>query len=112
MSPVPLNVVESERAQGPVIGSETNCVQGPLMLSETCTWPGALYWPNHPTSRSPARTGSLRVNVYDARRSAGEAAAPWPNSGEAAGVMTVWDGARAGRSFPGCEGPPCYVRVV
>src|SRR6266576_3098552 len=71
MSPVPLNVVESERAHGPLIGSETDCVQGPLMLSETCTWPGALYWPNHPISRSPARTGLLRVYVYEARRSAG-----------------------------------------
>src|SRR5207247_8648171 len=89
MSPVPLNVVESERAQGPVIGSEINCVQGPLMLSETCTWPGALYSPNHPTSRSPARTGSLRVNVYDARRSGGEAAAPWTNWDNCAGVMPV-----------------------
>src|SRR5439155_1325226 len=84
-----LDVDESERAHGPLIGSETDCVQGPLMLSETCTWPGALYWPNHPTSRSPTRTGSLRVYVYDARRSAGEAAVPWTNSGEAAGVLTV-----------------------
>src|SRR5438445_677868 len=70
MSPVPLKVVESERAHGPLIGSETDCVQGPLMLSETCTWPGALYWPNHPISRSPARTGLLRVYVYEAGPSA------------------------------------------
>src|SRR6266404_2752680 len=99
MSPVPPKVVEAPRDQVPLIGSETTCVQGPLMLSEICTWPGALYWPNHPTSRSPARTGSLRVNVYDARRSAGEAAAPWTNSGEAAGVMTVRDAECAERSF-------------
>src|SRR2546422_2580348 len=97
MSPVPPHVVETER------------VQAPLTLSETCTWPGALYWPNHPTSRSPARTGSLRVNVYDARRSAGEAPAPWTNSGEAAGVMTVRDAERAERSFARSKASTEYV---
>src|SRR6266705_6189074 len=99
MSPVPLKVVESERAHGPLIGSETDCVQGPLMLSETCTWPGALYCPNHPISRSPARTGLLRVYVYEARRSAGEAAAPWTNSGDRAGVVTDSAAERAELSF-------------
>src|SRR5437016_3999270 len=99
MSPVPPKVVEAPRDQAPLIGSETTCVQGPLMLSETCTWPGALYWPNHPTSRSLPKTGSLRVKVYDARRSAGEAAAPWTNSGETAGVLTVRGAERAERSF-------------
>src|SRR5207247_587747 len=91
------NVVESERAHGPLIGSETDCVQGPLMLSETCTWPGALYWPNHPISRSPARTGLLRVYVYEARRSAGGAAAPWTNSGERGGVEAGRGGGGHGR---------------
>src|SRR5438094_8941346 len=108
MSPVPLNVVESERAHGPLIGSETDCVQGPLMLSETCTWPGALYWPNHPTSRSPTRTGSLRVYVYDARRSAGEAAVPWTKSGEAAGVLAVREAERDEGSFARPNAPPGY----
>src|SRR5207245_9243344 len=103
MSPVPLNVIESERTQGPLIGSETDCFQGPLMLSETCTWPGALYWPNHPTSRSLPKTGSLRVKVYDARRSAGEAAAPWTNWGETAGVLTVRGAERAERSVAGYQ---------
>src|SRR5438552_19097969 len=98
MSPVPLNVVEAERAQGSLTLTETDCVQGPLMLSETCTWPGALYWPNHPTSRSLLKTGSLRVRVYDARRSAGEAAAPWPKGGETAGVLAVRGPERAGRA--------------
>src|SRR5439155_9597445 len=98
MSPVPLNVVETERAQGPLV-IEITFFQGPLMLSETCTSPGASYWPNHPISRSLARTGRLRVNVYDGRRSAGEAAAPWTNSGEWAGVLTPRGAERAERSF-------------
>src|SRR5213083_2853379 len=53
MSPDPPHVDETER------------VQGPLTLSETCTWPDAPNWPNHPTSRSPAETGWVRVRVYD-----------------------------------------------
>jgi len=77
MSPAPLNVVEAER------------VQGPLTLSETCTSPGTSNWLNQPTSRSPAETGSVRVSVSDEMRSADEAAAPWTNSGDAAGVLTV-----------------------
>src|SRR5207249_6169041 len=59
MSPVPLHVVETER------------VQGPLTLSETRTWPATLYWLNHPISRSPARTGSVRVRVCDVERKTG-----------------------------------------
>jgi len=77
MSPVPLHVVETER------------VQGPLTLSETRTWPATLYWLNHPISRSPARTGSVRVRVCDVERKAGEAATPWTNSGDTAGVVIV-----------------------
>src|SRR5436190_2162182 len=84
MSPVPLHVVETER------------VHGPLTSSETRTSPGTSNWLNHPTSRSPARTGSVRVRVYDGRRVAGEAAAPWTNSGDCAGVVTV-RGAEAAR---------------
>src|SRR5947208_16548757 len=111
MSPVPLNVVEAERAQGSLTLTETDCVQGPLMLSETCTWPGALYWPNHPTSRSLPKTGSLRVKVYDARRWAGEAAAPWTNWGETAGVLTVAGAERAGRAFARWEAVSEYHGV-
>src|SRR5947207_4000932 len=77
MSPVPPHVVETER------------VQEPLTLSETRTWPDALYWPNHPTRRSPARTGSLSVSFNDVRRVPGEAPTPWTNSGDTAGVVTV-----------------------
>src|SRR5947199_7014617 len=74
MSPVPPHVVETER------------VHGPLTLSENRTWPGTSNWLNHPTSRSPAATGSVRVRLYDERRPAGEAATPWTNSGDTAGV--------------------------
>src|SRR6266480_3614475 len=94
MSPVPPHVVETER------------VHGPLTLSETRTWPGTSNWLNHPTSRSPAATGSARVRLYDERRPAGEAATPWTNSGDTAGVVTVrgaeggggggWHGRRRG----------------
>src|SRR5207249_1316928 len=77
MSPDPPHVVETER------------VQGPLTLSETCTWPGAPNWPNHPTRRSPARTASDSVRVYDGSGLGAEAAAPWMNSGATAGVVTV-----------------------
>src|SRR5207247_3749977 len=85
MSPVPPHVVETER------------VHGPLTLSETRTWPGTSNWLNHPTSRSPAATGSARVRLYDERRPAGEAATPWTNSGDTAGVVTV-------RGADGAEG--------
>ena len=77
MSPDPPHVDETER------------VQGPLTLSETCTWPDAPNWPNHPTSRSPAETGWVRVRVYDVEGLGGEAAAPWTNSGDTAGVVTA-----------------------
>src|SRR2546429_9695527 len=80
MSPVPFHVVETER------------VHGLLTSSETRTSPGTSNWLNHPTSRSPARTGSVRVRVYDGRRVAGEAAAPWTNSGGCAGGVTVRGG--------------------
>src|SRR5207245_11564874 len=73
MSPVPPHVVETER------------VQAPLTLSETRTWRDALYCPNHPTRRSPARTGSLSVSFNDVRRVPGEAPTPWTNSGDTAG---------------------------
>ena len=77
MSPAPLNVVETER------------VQRPLTLSETCTSPGTSNWLNQPTSRSPAATGSVRVRVSDATLPPDETAAPWMNSGDWAGVVTV-----------------------
>ena len=38
-------------------------VHVPLTLSETCTWPLELYWPNHPTRRSPAPTALLNWRV-------------------------------------------------
>src|SRR5439155_1581427 len=41
------------------------------------------------TTSAPARTGSVRVRVCDVERKAGEAATPWTNSGDTAGVVTV-----------------------
>src|SRR5437667_9666107 len=76
MSPAPPHVVETER------------VQGPLTLSETCTWPGAPNWLNHPTRRSPAATGSDRVGVSDGSGLWAEPAAPWRKPGDAAGGAT------------------------
>src|SRR5205823_13620707 len=96
MSPAPLNVVETER------------VQGPLTSSATCTSPGAPNWPNHPTSRSPARTGSDRVRVYDVKRVSNEAATPWTNWGDAAGVVTVGGPAGPEGSLRGRRPSPAY----
>src|SRR5947207_9961136 len=100
MSPAPLNVVETER------------VQGPLTSSATCTSPGAPNWPNHPTSRSPARTGSDRVRVYDVKRVSNEAATPWTNWGDAAGVVTVRGADGAERSFTRSKPSTADVYVV
>jgi hypothetical protein len=80
MSPVPLLKV-----------SETARVHVPLTLSETCTWPAALYSPNQPTSRSPAFTGWDRVSVSELARDPGEVAIPWTKVGDLAGVVT-WTG--------------------
>src|SRR2546426_9810725 len=100
MSPDPPHVVETER------------VQGPLTLSETCTWPATAYWPNHPTSRSPARTGSLRVSVYDVWGLGGETATPWTNSGDWAGAVTLKDDDRAELSFASSEASTDYVNLA
>src|SRR5438093_1307113 len=77
MSPDPPHVVETER------------VQGPLTLSETRTWPEAPNWLNQPTRRSPACTGSVKGRLYDDTWDPVEAAAPWTNSGDAAGGVAV-----------------------
>src|SRR5438876_1483501 len=62
-------------------------VQVPFTLSDTCTCPGALYWANHPTSRSPWATGWVSVTVSDGTRDPVEAAAPWTNVGLATAVQ-------------------------
>src|SRR5438876_10910323 len=100
MSPAPPNVVETER------------VQGPLTLSETCTSPEALNWLNQPTSRSPAETGSVRLKVSDEMRLGDEAAAPWTNSGDAAGVVTVRGAACSEWSSARSKASTEYVSVV
>src|SRR5438094_587485 len=100
MSPDPPHVVETER------------VQGPLTLSETCTWPGAPNWLNHPTRRSPAATGSDRVRVSDGSGLGAEPAAPWMNAGDAAGVVTVRGADCGERSFARSKASTEYVLVV
>src|SRR5204862_6806022 len=97
MSPDPPHVVETER------------VQRPLTLSKTCTWPEAPYWLNHPTSRSPARTGSLSTMVSDRWGEPVEAAAPWMTSGDATGAATERDADGAGCSTASSEALTEYV---
>src|SRR5436305_10643760 len=62
-------------------------VQVPFTLSDTCTCPGALYWANHPTRRSPWATGWASVTVSDGTRDPVEAAAPWTYVGLATAVQ-------------------------
>src|SRR5437762_9869220 len=65
-------------------------VQVPFTLSDTRTSPGALYWLNHPTSRSPWATGRVNVTVVDGIRGV-ENATPWMKVG-----VVAW--ARTGRA--------------
>src|SRR5882724_10871945 len=61
-------------------------VHAPFTLSETQTCSGALYWLNHPTSRSPWATGRVSVTVNAETRDPVENAVPWTKVGEAAAV--------------------------
>src|SRR2546422_1085122 len=54
-------------------------VQVPFTLSDTSTCSGALYWANHPTSRSPRATGWVSVTVIAGTRDPVENAVPWTN---------------------------------
>ena len=65
-------------------------VQAPFTLSDTWTRSGALYWANHPTSRSPWATGPVSVTATAETRDPLENAVPWPKVG-------VVDWATAGR---------------
>src|SRR5438067_8324697 len=64
--------------------------QAPFTLSDTWTRSGALYWVNHPTSRSPWATGLVSVTVIVETRDPVENAVPWTKVG-------VFDWATAGR---------------
>src|SRR2546429_497792 len=55
----------------------------PLPLAATRTCPGAWYWENHPTSKSPWATGDVSVTVV-VDIGAVENAAPWTKVGAAA----------------------------
>src|SRR5229473_3309279 len=52
-------------------------IHAPFTLSETRTCSGALYWLNHPTSRSPWATGRVSVTVNAETRDPVENAVPW-----------------------------------
>src|SRR5438046_6971837 len=69
------------------VSEATARVQVPFTLSDTCTCPGALYWANHPTRRSPWATGWASVTVSDGTRAPVENAAPWTNVGLATAVQ-------------------------
>src|SRR5438445_4906571 len=56
-------------------------IQVPFTLSDTWTCPGALYWANHPTSRSPWATGRVSVTVSAGTRDPVENAVPWTKVG-------------------------------
>src|SRR5436190_18403177 len=56
-------------------------IQVPFTLSDTWTCPGALYWANHPTSRSPWATGRVSGTVSAGTRDPVENAAPWTKVG-------------------------------
>src|SRR2546428_11430096 len=68
-------------------------VQVPFTLSDTWTCSGALYWLNHPTSRSPCATGRVSVTLNAETRDPVENAVPWTKVGLAIAVR----GSRAPR---------------
>src|SRR6266581_6889139 len=71
MSPVSLRKVSDAGAR----------VQVPFTLSETRTCPGASYWENQPTSRSPWATGWVSVTVTVEMRDPVANAPPWTQIG-------------------------------
>src|SRR5216117_1807232 len=56
-------------------------IQVPFTLSDTWTCPGALYWANHPTSRSPWATGRVSGTVSAGTLDPVENASPWTKVG-------------------------------
>src|SRR5881628_1377607 len=58
-------------------------VQAPFTLSDTWTCSGALYWLNHPTSRSPCATARVSVTVNAETRDPVENAVPCTKVGPA-----------------------------
>src|SRR5438132_9121287 len=68
-------------------------VQVPFTLSDTWTSSGALYWLNHPTSRSPCATGRESVTANAETRDPLENAVPWTK----VGLATAGRGSRTPR---------------
>src|SRR5438132_11761482 len=80
-------------------------VQLPFTLSDTCTSAGALYWANHPTSRSPWATGLLSVTVTGDPL---ENASPWTKVGVVAPTGPARTATRS-RAGPGDRIPVCMI---
>src|SRR5207249_534259 len=70
-------------------------IQVPFTLSDTWTCPGALYWANHPTSRSPWATGRVSGTVSAGTRDPVENAVPWTKVG-----VVDWASAERGSRTP------------
>src|SRR5439155_4282551 len=84
-------------------------IQVPFTLSDTWTCPGALYWANHPTSRSPWATGRVSGTVSAGTLDPVENASPWTK----VGVVAPAGPARAAttsRAGPGDRIPVGMVR--
>src|SRR5947208_15208677 len=70
-----MSPVSSSKVSAPAVAR----VQVPFTLSDTATCSGALYWANHPTSRSPWATAWVSVAVIAGTRDPVENAVPWTN---------------------------------
>ena len=85
-----MSPVSSSKVSAPAVAR----VQVPFTLSDTATCSGALYWANHPTSRSPWATGSVSVTVIAGTRDPVENAVPWTNVALATAVRDARYGCR------------------
>src|SRR5947208_15373448 len=70
-----MSPVSSSKVSAPAVAR----VQVPFTLSDTATCSGALYWANHPTSRSPWATAWVSVAEIAGTRDPVENAVPWTN---------------------------------
>src|SRR5439155_19378537 len=85
-------------------------VQVPFTLSDTRTCPGALYWANHPTSRSPWATGRVSGTVSAGTLDPVENASPWTKVGVVAPTGPARAATRS-RAGPGDRIPAPHDRA-
>src|SRR5579875_926216 len=76
----------------PKVVDAVDRVHAPFTLSETFTCPDELYWPNQPTSRSPACTGADRVIVVLVTCEAVDAAPPCTAAVPPGAGVVAWTG--------------------